>query len=99
MERKRMGELVRRGRRLDRDERHELRTLVSKLEPAAFAFAAADRFSPIPLRRFGKRQARRRDAQGGGGWAGPSKPGRGAPASGVFALAHPYQGAQRREQP
>jgi hypothetical protein len=56
MERKRMGELVRRGRRLDRDERHELRTLVSKLEPAAFAFAAADRFSPIPLpRRFGRR--------------------------------------------
>jgi hypothetical protein len=55
MERKRMGELVRRGHRLDRTERGELRSLVSKLEPAAFAFAAADRVSPIPLRRFGKR--------------------------------------------
>jgi hypothetical protein len=32
-------------------ERDELRTLVGKLEPAAFAFAAADHFSPIPLRR------------------------------------------------
>jgi hypothetical protein len=55
MERKRMGELVRRGHRLDSQERDELRTLVGKLEPAAFAFAAADRFSPIPLGRFGKR--------------------------------------------
>jgi hypothetical protein len=51
MERRRMGELVRRGHRLERGERAELRTLVAKLEPAAFAFAAADRFSPIPLRR------------------------------------------------
>ena len=55
MERRRMGELVRRGHRLDRDGRHELRMLVAKLEPGAFALAAADRFSPIPLRRFGKR--------------------------------------------
>jgi hypothetical protein len=55
MERKRMAELVRRGHRLDRDERNELRTLVGKLEPTAFAFAAADHFSPIPLRRPGKR--------------------------------------------
>jgi hypothetical protein len=55
MERKRMGELVRRGHRLDRSERDELRTLVGKLEPAAFAFAAADHVSPVPLRRFGKR--------------------------------------------
>lgn len=50
-ERHRMGELVRRGHRLDRDERSELRSLVAKLEPGAFAFAAADRVSPIPLRR------------------------------------------------
>jgi hypothetical protein len=57
MERKRMGELVRRGHRLDRSERDELRTLVSKLEPAAFAFAAADHVSPLPLpRRFGRRK-------------------------------------------
>jgi hypothetical protein len=55
MERKRMGELARRGHRLDRTERDELRTLVGKLEPGAFALAAADRFSPIPLGRLGKR--------------------------------------------
>jgi hypothetical protein len=55
MERKRMGELVRRGHRMNGGERDELRTLVGKLEPAAFAFAAADHFSPIPLRRRGKR--------------------------------------------
>ena len=56
MERRRMGELVRRGHRLDRSERNELRTLVSKLEPGAFAFAAANHMSPFPLpRRFGRR--------------------------------------------
>ena len=59
MERRRMGELVRRGHRLDRSERDELRTLVSKLEPGAFALAAADHFSPIPLRRLGKRGVHR----------------------------------------
>jgi len=51
MELRRMGELVRRGYKLDRDERSELRSLVAKLEPGAFAFAAADRVSPLPLRR------------------------------------------------
>lgn len=56
MERRRMGELVRSVPRLDRDERDELRGLVSKLEPGAFALAAADRVSPFPLpRRFGRR--------------------------------------------
>ena len=56
LELRRMGELVRRGHRLDRDERSELRSLVAKLEPGAFAFAAADRVSPLPLpRRFGRR--------------------------------------------
>jgi hypothetical protein len=56
MEMRRMGELVRRGHRLDRDERTELRSLVAKLEPGAFAFAAADRVSPVRLpRRFGRR--------------------------------------------
>jgi len=55
MERKRMGELVRRGRRMNGGERDELRTLVGKLEPGAFALAAADHFSPFPLRRPGKR--------------------------------------------
>jgi len=49
-DRRRLGELVRRGRGLTRDEREELRRLVSKMEPTAFAAAAADRFSPVPLR-------------------------------------------------
>jgi hypothetical protein len=53
---RRMGELARRGHKLDRDERKELRALVSKLEPGAFAFAAANHVSPIPLpRRFARR--------------------------------------------
>jgi hypothetical protein len=49
-DRRRLGELVRRGPGLSRDERDELRRLVSKMEPGAFAAAAADRFSPVPLR-------------------------------------------------
>jgi hypothetical protein len=48
-ERRRMGELARRGHRLSPDERRELRRLASKLEPGAFAVAAADRMSPFPL--------------------------------------------------
>jgi hypothetical protein len=57
-DRRRLGELVRRGRSMDAGEREELRRILSKLEPGAFAFAAADRFSPLPLRRFGGRSAR-----------------------------------------
>jgi hypothetical protein len=56
MELRRMGELVRRGHKLNRDERSELRSLVAKLEPGAFAFAAANRVSPLPLpRSLGRR--------------------------------------------
>jgi hypothetical protein len=58
-DRRRLGELVWRGHRLTRAERSELRRLVARLEPRAFAFATANRFSPVPLpRRLGGRTAR-----------------------------------------
>jgi hypothetical protein len=50
-DRRRMAELVRRGRGMSRAERDELRRLVSKLEPRSFAFAAASAFSPVRLPR------------------------------------------------
>ena len=50
---RRLGEIVRRGRRMSRAERDELRRILGKLEPRAFAFTTAGRFSPVPLpRRF-----------------------------------------------
>ncbi len=56
-ERRRLGELVRRGRSLDAAERAELRALAGKLEPQAFAMAAVDKLSPVPLPgRFGGRR-------------------------------------------
>ncbi len=52
-DRHRLGELVRRGPRMDATERGELRGLLVKLEPRAFAVAAANAFSPVRLpRRF-----------------------------------------------
>ena len=54
-ERRRMGELLRRGHRLSKEERHELRELAAKLEPAAFARGAAARMSPIAMRRGRRR--------------------------------------------
>ena len=48
-ERRRLGELVRRGHRLDHAERAELSTLAVKLEPQAFALAAVDMLSSVPL--------------------------------------------------
>jgi hypothetical protein len=48
-ERRRLGELVRRGHRLRGDERRELRDLAMKLEPRAFAGGVADHLSPFPL--------------------------------------------------
>lgn len=50
-DRRRMNELVRRGRDMTPAERTELRRLLGKLEPRAFAFTTADRFSPFPLPR------------------------------------------------
>jgi hypothetical protein len=49
-DRRRLRELVRRGRSMSPAERDELRRLLAKIEPRAFAAAAADRFSPVPLR-------------------------------------------------
>jgi hypothetical protein len=58
-DRRRLRELVRRGRRMDRTERDELRRILSKLEPRLLAFSTADAFSPLPLpRRLAGRSAR-----------------------------------------
>jgi len=55
-DRRRLAELVRRGRSLSPAERDELRALAGKLEPRAFALAAAEKLSPVPLpRRFTER--------------------------------------------
>lgn len=48
-ERQRLAELVRRGRQLQKEEVEELRALLSKLEPRAFAGGALEQFSPLPL--------------------------------------------------
>ncbi len=48
-ERRRLVSLVRRGRSASPAERDELRGLVAKLEPKAFAGTALDSFSPVPL--------------------------------------------------
>jgi hypothetical protein len=50
-ERRRLMELVRKGRGFSPKERAELRELVAKLEPRAFAGSAAERISPLPLPR------------------------------------------------
>jgi hypothetical protein len=51
-DRHRLSELVGRGHHMDRAERAELRRLLGKLEPRAFAAASADAFSPVPLPRW-----------------------------------------------
>jgi hypothetical protein len=48
-DRRRMAELVRRGRNLTPAERTELRALAAKVEPGEFAGAALRKFSPIGL--------------------------------------------------
>ena len=58
-DRRRLSELAKRGRSLTPAERDELRSLLSKMEPRAFAVAAADAFSPVPIpRRLAGRSAR-----------------------------------------
>jgi hypothetical protein len=58
-DRRRLGQIVRRGRHMSREERGELRRILGKLEPRAFAFTTAGRFSPLPLpRRFAGRSSR-----------------------------------------
>jgi hypothetical protein len=51
-DRRRLGELVRRGRQMTPAERDELRRILTKLEPRALAFSAANAFSPVPLPRW-----------------------------------------------
>lgn len=48
-ERHRLTDLARHPHHLTADERHELFDLAAKLEPRAFAAAAADYISPFPL--------------------------------------------------
>ena len=50
-DRRRMAELVRRGHRLSKAERRELRRLAGKLEPIAFARGAAVRASPLRVKK------------------------------------------------
>jgi hypothetical protein len=49
MERRRMAELARHGVKMTPEERGEFRNLVARLEPRAFAAAAADHVSPFPV--------------------------------------------------
>ena len=51
-DRRRLRELVRRGRHMTPAEREELRRLLAKLEPRAFAVTTAGRFSPVPVPRW-----------------------------------------------
>ena len=48
-DRRRLAALVRKGRGMSPEERRELRALAGRLEPRAFAVAAADKMSPVPL--------------------------------------------------
>lgn len=48
-DRRRLAELVRRGRHINKTERAELRGILGKLDPGAFAFTTAGRFSPVPI--------------------------------------------------
>jgi hypothetical protein len=59
-DRRRLRELVMRGKGMNAAEREELRHLLGKLEPAAFAFATADALSPLPIPGRRWRQRRRR---------------------------------------
>ena len=54
VERRRMADLARRGHRLTPAERPELRTLALKLEPRAFAGAAADHVVAAAAARSGR---------------------------------------------
>jgi hypothetical protein len=58
-DRRRLRELVMRGKGMSAAERDELRRLLSKLEPGAFAFATADAFSPVPIPGRRRRQRSR----------------------------------------
>jgi hypothetical protein len=52
-DRRRLLELVRKGRAMKPGERNELRAILAKLGPREFAYATADAFSPVKLPRRG----------------------------------------------
>jgi ABC-type hemin transport system ATPase subunit len=58
-ERRRLVDLVRRGHRLSRPEREELRMLAGKLDLREFATGAAARLSPVRVPGMGGRRRRR----------------------------------------
>jgi hypothetical protein len=51
-DRQRLRQLVMRGRQMTPAEREELREILSKLEPRAFALATANAFSPVRMPRW-----------------------------------------------
>ncbi len=51
-ERRRLRQLVLRGTNMTAAERDELRLLLGKLEPRAFALATANAFSPVRIPRW-----------------------------------------------
>ena len=55
-DRRRLAQVVRKGRRMNAAERDELRGILAKLEPRAFAAAATDTFSPVNVPRWVKRR-------------------------------------------
>jgi hypothetical protein len=51
-DRRRLAELARRGTALNAAERDELRRILAKLEPRAFAAATVEAFSPVRIPRW-----------------------------------------------
>jgi hypothetical protein len=51
-ERRRLRQLVLRGTKMTSAEREELRRILGKLEPRAFALATANAFSPVRMPRW-----------------------------------------------
>jgi hypothetical protein len=51
-DRRRLRELVMRGRNMTPAERDEMRQILAKLEPRAFALATANAFSPVRMPRW-----------------------------------------------
>jgi hypothetical protein len=51
-DRRRLAQLARRGTALSAAERDEMRRILAKLEPRAFALATANAFSPVKIPRW-----------------------------------------------
>ena len=50
-ERRRLVKLIRKGTGMNENDKRDLKRLVRKLEPRAFAGSAAERISPVPVPR------------------------------------------------